>query len=200
MLLSAFFYTGAQAQFSFGVKGGLTVSDMNIDVIPDTAMDPIFGYNAGVFFKIGDGLFSFQPEVMFVRKGTMFNDKESDWYTQYNMNYIDVPLLARIGINLKVAELYFNLGPYVGYFVSAKVNENTYDEATNQWVTDTYTYEFDKNITGRWDAGIVMGVGVRLLMVIFEVRYNTGLINIANEDLYNSSKHKYLSLSLGVQF
>ena len=63
LLLSVFFFTGVQAQFSFGVKGGLTVSDMNLDVFPDTVMDPIFGYNAGVFFKIGDGLFSFQPEI-----------------------------------------------------------------------------------------------------------------------------------------
>ena len=200
-IISAFFITGANAQFSFGVKGGLTVSDMNLDVFPDTVMDPIFGYNGGIFFKFVEGLFSFQPEVMFVRKGTMKNHKGSDWYQQFSTNYIDVPLLARISIDLKVVELYVNLGPYVGYLMSAKVKERTFDDGTNQWVTNDYKYDFNNTaVETRWDAGIVMGVGVRVLMVIFEVRYNTGLVNIGNKDLFDSSKNKYLSLSLGVQF
>ena len=200
ILFSAFFISSANAQFSFGVKGGFSASGMNLDVLPDTTMEPIFGYNAGVFFIVGKGLFSFQPEIMFQRKGAQKNDLGSDWYQQFNMNYIDVPLLLRISVNLKVAELYFNLGPYVGYFVSGTLKERTYDESTSSWVESSEKYDFDKDITGRWDAGVVMGVGVRLLMVIFEVRYNTGLVNIASTDEYNSSKNKYLNISLGVQF
>ena len=201
LLFSTLLISGTNAQFSFGVKGGLTVSSMNIDMIPDTAADAIFGYNAGVFFKFGSGLLTFQPEVMFVRRGTQLNDKSSDWYQQYNMNYIDVPLLLRIGVDLKVAELYFLLGPYVGYLASAKIKDRTFNEETNQWVENDYKYDFDNNkIESRWDAGAVMGVGARLLMVIFEVRYNTGLVNVGDNSVYNSSKHKYLNVSLGVQF
>ena len=52
IIFSTFLIVSANAQFAFGVKGGLTISDNNLDVIPDTATDAIFGYNAGVFFGI----------------------------------------------------------------------------------------------------------------------------------------------------
>jgi len=202
ILFGALISMGSQAQFSFGAKGGLTVADMDLDVEPDTVIDAILGGHAGVFFMIGDGLFSFQPEIMYVRRGAHKNDQGSDWYRQINMNYIDVPLLARVSFNLKVAELYFNLGPYVGYMMSAKIKENTFDEGTNQWVNSEYKYDFGEEFVGRWDAGAVMGVGVRLLMVIIEVRYNHGFVNIANKEIkrYDNSNNKFLNVSLGVQF
>ena len=200
-IIGAFFATTANAQFGFGVKGGVTVSSMNIDVFPDTATDFTYGYNAGIFFRFGSSLFAFQPEIMFVSRGAQLNDKSSDWYQQFNMNYIDVPLLLRIGVDLKVVELYFNLGPYVGYMMSAKVKDRTFNEETNQWVKNDYSYDFNNSaIESRWDGGVVMGVGARILMVIFEVRYNTGLVNVGDNSVYNSSKHKYLNVSLGVQF
>lgn len=199
IVFSAFLIGSASAQFAFGVKGGLTVSDNNIDVIPDTVHESIFGYNAGVFFKIGEGLFSFQPEIMFVRKGTKINDKSSDYYQQYNMNYIDVPLLLRIGVNLKIAELYFNMGPYAGYNFSTKVKNQTYDEAQGIWVKNEYDYEFNEHFIEKWDAGVVMGVGARLLMLMFEVRYNQGVLHLGHP-YYDSSNNKYVSVSLGVQF
>lgn len=202
VLFGALLSVGSQAQFSFGVKGGLTIADMDLDVEPDTAIDFILGGNAGVFFKIGDGLFSFQPEVMYVRRGARKVVEGSEYYRQINMNYIDVPLLARLSFNLKVAELYFNLGPYVGYMMSAKIKDKTFDEEQNKWVEGDYKYDFDQEFVGRWDVGAVMGVGVRLLMVIVEVRYNHGFINIANKDIlrYDNSNNKFLNISLGVQF
>lgn len=173
---------------------------MNLDVEPDTVVDPIFGYHGGVFFKIGDGLFSFQPEVKYVRKGMRLNDLNSDWYQQFNMNYIDVPLLLRIGVNLKVAEIYFNMGPYVSYAFSSKILQNNFDETQNAWVESDYDYKFDGFIEDRFDAGVVMGAGVRLLMIVLEVQYNTGLTHVGNTERFDSSNHKYLNVSLGVQF
>jgi hypothetical protein len=202
VLFGAILATGSQAQFSFGAKGGLTIADMDLDVEPDTAIDFILGGHAGVFFKIGDGLFSFQPEVMYVRRGARKVVEGSEYYRQVNMNYIDVPLLARLSFNLKVAELYFNFGPYVGYMMSAKINDKTFDEEQNAWVESDYKYDFDEEFVGRWDVGAVMGAGVRVLMIIVEVRYNHGFINIANKDIlrYDNSNNKFLNVSLGVQF
>lgn len=199
IIFSTFFFVSANAQFSFGVKGGLTVSDNNLDVLPDSVTDPIFGYNAGVFFKFGKGIFAFQPEILFVRKGTEINDKTSDYFRKYTMNYIDVPLLARFGFNFRVAELYFNMGPYVGYNFSTKLKERVFDAEQDAWITNDYDYEFDKEFTKEWDAGIVMGAGVRVLMIMLEVRYNQGLMQIG-DPYFDSSNNKYVSVSLGVQF
>ncbi|MEN8226300.1 MAG: porin family protein [Bacteroidota bacterium] len=198
-LLSAIVFTVAQSQVAFGVKGGFTISDMNMDVTPDTVMDQINGYHAGVYFRFGDELFSFQPEIIFVRKGTNINDENGDWYQKFNMNYIDVPLLLRISVDLKRTELYFNFGPYVGYSIGAKASGRNFDDASGNWVEDTDTYEFDSYIVDRWDAGVVMGAGFRVRMVFFEARFNNGLLNVGQE-VYDSSTNKYLNLSLGVQF
>ena len=200
VFLSVLLAGSTQAQFSFGVKGGLTISDMNFDLKPDTTADNILNYNAGVFFKFGDGLFSFQPEIIYQGKGCLIKDKQSEWSHQLNFGYIDVPLLARASFNLKVAEIYFNMGPYVGYALSAKSKTNTFDPEQGKYVEDSFTYEWDGLIEQKFDAGIVMGAGVRVLMVIFEVRYNNGLVYTADKDIFDDSRHKYLNFSLGVQF
>ncbi|MDT8392249.1 MAG: porin family protein [Bacteroidales bacterium] len=200
IIFSTFIVGSANAQFAFGIKGGLTISDNNIDVIPDTVTDFIYGYHGGVYFKFGKGLFGFQPEIMFVRKGTKLNDESSDYYRQINLNYIDVPLLVRAGISIGGSELYFNFGPYVGYAISAKIKENTFDAGQNVWTTEEYDYDFDHDFTDQWDGGVIMGAGLRLFeKLIIEARYNQGILHIANDN-YTSSNNKYLNISLGVQF
>ena len=155
---------------------------------------------------VGLGVMGFPMAGHLQRAGhqvTVYNrtaSRAGDWYQQFEMNYIDVPLLLRIGVNLRAVELFFNLGPYVGYAVSSKVKMRTYDEELGSWVKSEYSYEFDDFIEDRFDAGIVMGAGFRVLMVAFQVHYNTGLTHVANTKRFNSSNHKYLNVSLGVQF
>lgn len=200
IIFSTFIVGSANAQFAFGIKGGLTISDNNLDVLPDTVTDFIYGYHAGVFFKFGKGMFGFQPEIMFVKKGTKLNDESSDYYRQINLNYIDVPLLLRAGISLGGTELYFNFGPYVGYAFSARIKENTFDAGQNVWTTEEYDYDFDQDFTEQWDGGVIMGAGLRLFeKLIIEARYNQGILHIANDN-YISANNKYLNISLGVQF
>ena len=200
IFIGTLFISTAHAQFSFGVKGGLTVSDMNLDVFPDTAVDAIFGYHAGVYFKVFDGLFSLQPEIMYVRKGMNLNDLESDWYTRYQFHYIDVPVLLRISVPLKNCEIYFNLGPYFGYAISGKLKENRFDEEQNAWVETESTCDFETCIESRFDYGAAMGAGITYKHFLFDVRYNNGLAHVGDPDRFDSSNHKYLNVSLGYQF
>jgi hypothetical protein len=181
------------------VKGGLTLADNNIDVEPDTVHEFLLSYHGGVFFKIGEGLFTFQPEIMFNRRGTYINNEPDDYYHQLSINYIDVPLMLRIGMNLKLLELYFNFGPYVGYAIGAKSKENIFDAEQNKWVLQESDYDFDRDILDRWDFGVGMGAGIRVLMVFLELRYNQGVLHIGR-DYYTSSNNKFLNVSLGVQF
>jgi hypothetical protein len=199
IIFGTFLFTGAQAQFGFGVKGGLTLADNNIDVEPDTVHNFLLSYHGSVFFKIGEGLFTFQPEIRFSRRGTYIDNEPDDYYHQVSLNYIDVPLMLRIGFNFKLAEIYFNFGPYAGYAISAKSKERLFDEEQNMWVVQEGDYDFDRDILDRWDFGVGMGAGVRVLMVFLEFRYNQGVLHIAR-DYYTSSNNKFLDISLGVQF
>jgi hypothetical protein len=149
--------------------------------------------------RTGKGLFSFQPEVMFIQKGTRFNSTKDATYSQLTMNYIDVPLLLRATIGIKIVEVYFNLGPYGGYWIGGKQKNYFYDDQQMKWVTDKDTYEFDDDQDVRYDVGIVGGVGVKVLMIIFEVRYGQGFIDVFDYENDNSETNRYFNFTLGVQ-
>ena len=112
--LSFLLFSIGHAQFAIGVKGGLTMARMNLDLQYNLSADYNFGGHAAVFAKIGKGLLSFQPEVMFIQKGTTVNNQQNSDYAKGVFNYIDVPLLARATIGIKLVEIYFNIGGYGG--------------------------------------------------------------------------------------
>lgn len=200
VFIGTLFISTASAQFSFGVRAGVTASDMSLDVLPDTAVDIVFGYNAGVYFKIFDGLFSLQPEILYVRRGMNLNDLESDWYTRYYFHYIDVPVLLRINVPLKNTEIYFNLGPYAGYAINVKYKENSFDSDQNAWVETESTCDYETCIDNRFDYGFAMGAGLTYKHFVFDVRYNLGVAKVGDKERFNSSNHKFLNISLGYQF
>lgn len=199
LLLFAAFSYSAQSQLSVGVKGGLTIASMSFDDNEFGTFDMALGGHAGVFLRSGKGLFSFQPEVMWIQKGTRFNAKSNAAYSQLTMNYIDVPLLLRATIGIKIVEVYINLGPYGGYWISGKNKNYFYDDTQSKWVTEKETYDFDDDTDVRFDAGLVGGVGVKVLMIIFEVRYGQGFIDVFDNEDNNNEWNSYFNISLGVQ-
>ncbi len=200
IFISAMFITAAQAQMKIGFKGGLTLANMSLETSNHYSADFAIGGHAAIFLKSGKGLFTFQPEVMFIQKGTRMNSTEDATYSQLSMNYIDVPLLLRISIDVKVVEIYANIGPYGGYWIGGKTKNYFYDDTQAQWVTEKDTYDFDSDHDVRYDAGIIGGVGVKVLMIIFEVRYGHGFIDVFD---YTDDTHKqtnrYFNFTLGIQ-
>lgn len=201
IFVCALFTTAAQAQMKVGFKGGLTLANLSFESSNHYSVDYRIGGHGAVYLKTGKGLLSFQPEVMFIQKGFRINSTEDATFSQLSMNYIDVPLLLRVSINLKVVELYFNVGGYGGYWLGGKSKDYFYDDAQAKWVTETDSYEFDSDHDVRFDAGLVGGVGVRVLMFMFEVRYGQGFIDVKDyADDSNKETNRYFNFSLGLQF
>ncbi|MEE4257225.1 MAG: porin family protein [Bacteroidales bacterium] len=199
VLLLLFSFTSF-SQVSVGFKGGLTMANLSFDDLHHASADYAFGWHGAVFLKSGSGLFSFQPEVMFIQKGTRINSTQDATYSQLTMNYIDVPLLLRATIGIKIVEVYFNLGPYGGYWIGGKYKNYFYDDQQMKWVTDKDTYEFDDDHDVRYDAGIVGGVGVKVLMLLFEVRYGHGFIDVFDsEQSSDKETNRYFNFTLGIQ-
>lgn len=182
-----------QAQFGWGVKGGLTMGRVNLNLDENLSGQYNLGGHAGVFCRIGDKMIAFQPELMFIQKGVFINDMKSDDYSQTTLNYLEIPIMARASLNLKAVEIYFNCGAYGSYLLSSK-QTNNFEKDLNG---DSYAVADLKD----YDAGIVMGVGFRVLALMFEIRYGMGLLNISNDtEKYRDSKNTNLNISLGVQF
>ena len=197
--LAVMFTFAAQSQVSVGVKGGLTIANMSFENNEFGTFDAALGGHAAIFLRTGKGLFSFQPEVMWIQKGSRFNLKSDATYTQLTMNYIDVPLLLRATIGIKIVEVYFNLGPYAGYWISGASKDYFYDDSQSKWVTEKDSYDFDDDYDVRFDAGLVGGVGVKVLMIIFEMRYGQGFIDVFDNEDNNNEWHSYFNFTLGVQ-
>lgn len=105
-----------QAQkFNWGPKAGLNISSLTGDV-PSTKS--LAGFNAGLFAEIKVlKLLAIQPEVVYSTQGTAFEDFEGESVEDLKLDYINVPVLAKLYIfNL----VYFEAGPQFGFLMNAK--------------------------------------------------------------------------------
>jgi hypothetical protein len=60
---------------------------------------------------------------------------------------------------------------------------------------------YDVKDCNEFDGGIIFGAGLKVLSLVFEVRYGHGLANVCTDtELYQESKNQYMNISLGVQF
>jgi len=124
--ISLIYFNYAQAQVSFGLKGGVNLAQQNIrDIGLDIDSDEITGYNLGAFLEvpIGNGNIYFQPEVLLVQKGGVLNLDVADITT--TINYIDVPILLKLKIlNSNLFNVNVLGGPSFGYATNGEEVEN----------------------------------------------------------------------------
>lgn len=200
LLISASQLTFSQEKndFKLGIKGGVNFSNINADNTSENKA--LTGVNFGVFAKLPiTNSFAIQPEMYFTTKGSelTYQSVFVDGTAQFDLNYIEVPVLAvfKITNNFNV-----QLGPYASYLVSADVNN----------VSDV-SYNFENNIDSgdftKFDTGIAAGVEFEGKSFSLGIRYNFGLVTVGEEKTYfgtnyifpdgkNSVLNVYLSYSL----
>lgn len=113
LLLAALVVMPAQAQFRFGVKGGVNLEQLRLERnIPDLIQS-----NSEIGFQVGPVIeflvpvigLGFDAAVMYSQHGLTFFDSGSNDYFDFTNGYVDLP------INLKWR---LSLGP-LGFFVTA---------------------------------------------------------------------------------
>jgi len=191
--LAASLGNNAMAQARAGIKGGLNVSNLYIDDIHDE--NARYGFNVGVYGQVlSSDVFAIQPELLFSTKGTKaFYDGIVEQTIKYNLNYLDLPVLAvfKLGNSAEI-----HVGPYASYLLNANVSYSG-DIANGD-------DEIDKDNLKSFDYGLVGGFGLNFGAVQVGARYNYGLVKIADSnaaelllgDSKNSVAQLYLSLNL----
>ena len=76
--------------------------------------------------------------------------------------------------------MYFNVGVYGGYWLSAKSTTYTIN-TQGQYETNTHTHDFEEEYDNRFDGGLVFGAGVKVLFIFVEGRYSMGMMNSQKE-------------------
>jgi hypothetical protein len=178
-----------------GVKGGLALSNLSMSEAPDFPLKSLKFPVAGVFYGFNLGLFTIQPEALYVRMGTRIEADASNWVEE-RIETIQVPVLLKINVIPGPISPMIYAGPYAAFRLSAK------EIITDNGVSTTYDIKED---TKSSDFGVVFGGGIELKLVAVklsaEVRYNLGLANVAVDPAPGFSvKNKILMVLVGIGF
>jgi hypothetical protein len=182
----------------FGIKGGVNLTNMFVDDVDDENMK--VGFNAGFFAKlpITKGL-SIQPELLYTSKGaklTYDNIIQGEGEYRFNLNYIELPVLAVINV---AKNFNLHVGPYVSYLAAANIKDLD-DDGNNEEIAELDTENFN-----RFDYGLVGGLGIDISNFTIGARYNYGLREIGKSgslsgQLTKDSRNSAISLYIGVGF
>lgn len=181
-----------------GIKAGINLSNMFVNDVSDENMK--IGLNGGLFAKlpITRG-FSVQPELLWSSKGakeTYDNFLEGEGEYRFNLNYIELPVLAvfNVGRNFSL-----HAGPYVAYLAQVNVKDMN-DNGTVREIADLDQEDFH-----RIDYGLSGGLGVDLANFTFGARYSYGLHEIGKPGSISGqatkdSRNSAISLYIGLGF
>lgn len=180
-----------------GVKGGLNLTNLYVDDVEDENMK--LGFNLGLFAKlpVTQG-FSIQPELLYSVKGSKLTYDlgilGSNEY-RFNLNYVEVPVLAVINLSKN-----FNVhaGGYAAYLAQANIKRE--NDGPNDQIANLNEDNFN-----RFDYGLVGGLGIDIDAVTIGARYNYGLREVGKADNFGSqalknSKNSAISVYIGFGF
>jgi opacity protein-like surface antigen len=192
---TALFVAPAAAQIipSFGVKGGLNFSSVDVD---DLDASTRTGYAAGLFTNLTLPGLSLQGEVLYTVKG--FSEGQprsvSDTEFDYREHFIEVPVLLKWSLPLPAVSPSLYAGPAVSFPVKSEAD---YGEGWQDIDEDPET--------AVWS--ICFGADVTLMdRLMLDVRYDWGLSAIRKtdfgqlDDLDEDIKDRTFSVMVGYKF
>lgn len=190
--------TGAFAQFSWGIKGGLNVSSLTD--VPTNQMKTGIYVGAFAEYKFNDFI-AIQPEVVYSRQGVAYGivkEGDSKLRNRVRANYINIPVLARLYL---LDNLTLDLGPQIGFVLTAKDFSKGVDTSDGRDVVNAKS-RLDKNSYNVVDFSIAMGATYNLNENLFvSARYGLGITNFFDKDLTGiKGKNSVIQLGMGFVF
>lgn len=187
-----------KSEYKLGFKGGVNFT--NVGTTTGVSNKSLTGVHFGLFAKLPiTNSFAVQPELYFTTKGgeLTYQNVVVDGTAKFNLNYIEVPVLAVFKI---FPGFNFQVGPYASYLVSSKVKN-----------VNEVSFNFEDNIQSgdfnKFDTGVMAGFGIDVNSVEIGVRYNFGLLKVGKDKTYlgtnyifpdgkNSAINAYVSYSI----
>ena len=201
-VLLFFFWKNTYSQdFKLGLKAGANYSFMSIqkELAPSVESyhigDPKFGWQAGIFGRIGILGFFVQPEVLYTNYNTVVEIQETGTSTKttnkQSYSQISIPLM--IGYKF-INIIRINVGPTFNYNLSVNQEGKNLIEKVSS----------PKNYTIGWEGGI----GVDVWRFILDVRVSGSFDNFkiatplsSSSSVYQTENKFYsFSVSLGYSF
>ncbi|MEP1095120.1 MAG: porin family protein [Cyclobacteriaceae bacterium] len=186
VLLFVFVFVQEASSQRIGLNAGINFNNVSAEVsddFPELSSDTELkiGYRIGLVIDIElSDSFGFQPGLIFSSKG-FSNEKEGDDYDRSTLNYLEIPLNARLNISEKIT---FLLGPYVAVGVGGKnkfrSNGEVVETSFNFGPTERPVTAFQgNNVPLRTiDYGLNIGIGYSVGVTSINFGYGIGLSNM----------------------
>jgi hypothetical protein len=166
----------SQAHAQFGIKAGVNEAVLTGRVGEDATYKTYF--HAGIFYEAKIiGPLSIQPELLYSLQGSQLkgNTTITDYTTQ--LNYIAVPILAKVTIG----PVYVEAGPQFGYLVQASENGTVQVRNTSGNVAFNNVDQASTDNYKRGEFALCAGVGLKLGSVVrVGGRFVAGINDINN--------------------
>ena len=169
LILTCFCGSALAEGMTYGLKAGATLSDFSGDIEHNERK---LGFCGGLFLNYAvNEIFSVQPELLFVMKGTKHEQLEN---TAYHLTYFEIPVLVKLSLPTDAAFVpHAFVGPSFGFLMDA---------------TEEYTnIENDvKDYFNSLDYGMVVGTGFDFMIgtgrLLLDFRYTFSMTNILEEE------------------
>lgn len=211
LFVAIFCFVGIQSfAQTFGVKGGLTLSNMveeDDEFTYDDDYETRTGFHIGatVDYPINDYL-TLESGLMFTTRGFKASGEEdgATMDIKFNTFYLDIPIMAKTAYEVSDGIMaYGAVGPYIGIGISGKyemeasfLGEDISEDKDIEWGSDK-----EKDNLKRLDLGLTFGAGVEYQSFLLGVSYDYGFANLAPDtDDGHFAKNRGIKISVGYRF
>ncbi len=211
-LLVALSVADLSAQISLGIRGGLNLSKWALN---DAAKKELGGFdqesiNALLFGALAEIRLSnnlaIQPEVNFIQKGTKLVAEEKAPVPlkvegTTTLNYLEVPLLLKVGTGFGVGRFDLLLGPSFGYALNGKRELKA--TVAGRTETEKEDVDFEKDEIARTDVGAQVGASLGLGLgssarLFVDGRYLLGFSNLDQHEHGGGNKEEHTVRNRGI--
>lgn len=212
LLAAAILVSASVSGQSFGVKAGVNFSNM---VAKDNDRTYSDNYNNSIGYHLGVTVESPITDLVSVESGLFYTTKgynttatatilgvttKTDF--RYDVNYIEIPVLAKVNYDVGGAVIFATAGPYLGYGLNGKLKSDiTIGSTTTTSTVDLEWGDTDDDDSKRVDYGLSVGAGVKVNSVVVGVNYGMGLANLApvSDNGYRVN-NRVIGISVGFAF
>ncbi len=185
----------ASAQTSFGIRGGVNMSNVYGDEYSDKNMKAGGHVGLAMDYEFMPNM-SFQTGLYFTTKGAKYTGSFMSVTGEVNQNmyYLQVPMHFAYKIPIATSTRFvLHAGPYIAYAVGGQTKVSLNDKELIK--KDTFT----DNGLNRFDAGLGLGADFEYNRFVFGLGWDFGLVNIAPENA-GTLKNQNGYLSVGYMF
>lgn len=179
----------AQLMPSFGVKGGVNFSNVNLDDLDSSSRT---GFTGGLFANLTYPGMHLQVEALYTTKGCKEGTLTGNTKFDYSLHAIQIPVLAKFKLPIPAVAPSIYAGPAIAFTVKSE-----YEDSLGNTVDIK-----DDTESSVWS--VVFGFDLTLVdRLILDFRYDLGLSAVSKSaftDLGKDIKDRTLTVMAGVQF